>query len=166
MSIAPGTVISTILKHDAKVTSYKIALLRSINDVVRSFPALETYEQPIAIPLRTLAAFWIAYYWPFVNPAYPIMQGPRSRRGNGVSSDMAFRADLTALRSEWEVLARDGLSRPSDGFFIINELRVLRRRVLYPPALLESYDQALHSIARTIEMPVRYAAPGQWSIFP
>src|SRR3954470_4953636 len=104
MAIPPGAVISTILKHDAKVTSYKIALLRAINDVVLSFPALETYDQPIAIPLCTLAAFWIAYYWPFVDPASPIMQGPRSQRGDSVSSDMAFRSDLTALRAEWEAL--------------------------------------------------------------
>jgi hypothetical protein len=32
--ITPDKVISTILKHDTKVTSYKIALLRAINDVV------------------------------------------------------------------------------------------------------------------------------------
>ncbi len=42
MPIPPSSVISTILKHDAKVTSYKIALLRAINDVVLSFPDLQT----------------------------------------------------------------------------------------------------------------------------
>jgi hypothetical protein len=34
VTIASAEVISTILKHDSKVTSYKIALLRAINDVV------------------------------------------------------------------------------------------------------------------------------------
>jgi hypothetical protein len=63
----PSSVISTILKHDSKQTSYKIALLRAINDVVLSFPDLGRQPQDIAIPLRTLAEFWIAYYWPFVS---------------------------------------------------------------------------------------------------
>jgi hypothetical protein len=167
MPIPPGSVISTILKYDAKVTSYKIALLRAINDVVLSFSDLQTYERPIAIPLRTLAAFWVAYYWPFVDSVRPIMQGPRSRRGDTVSSDMAFRADLTSLRAQWEALAvGEGLSHPSDGFYMINELRVPRRRALYPPALLQTYEQALRSVARTIEMPIRYAGLGQWSVFP
>ncbi|MBD2303066.1 hypothetical protein H6G80_32830 [Nostoc sp. FACHB-87] len=33
-------IINTILKHDTKVTNYKITLLRAINDVVLSFPDL------------------------------------------------------------------------------------------------------------------------------
>jgi hypothetical protein len=70
---APGKVISTILRHDAKVTSYKIALLRAINDVVLSFPDLRTYEQDVAAPLRLLAEFWVAYYWGFVQPVSPIL---------------------------------------------------------------------------------------------
>lgn len=67
--------ISTILKYDAKVTSYKIALLRSINDVVLAHPNLRTYQSDIAVPLHLLAEYWVAYYWPFANPATPIMQG-------------------------------------------------------------------------------------------
>jgi hypothetical protein len=60
-------IISTILKHDAKVTSYKIALLRAINDVVFSFPDLRSYQKDVAIPLRVLAQYWVAYYWAFVD---------------------------------------------------------------------------------------------------
>jgi hypothetical protein len=36
--IATDRTISAILKHDRKVNSYKIALVRSINDVVLAFP--------------------------------------------------------------------------------------------------------------------------------
>ncbi len=68
-------VISTILKHDAKVASYKIALLRSINDVVISYPDLRIYNSDVAVPFRVLAECWIAYYWPFANPVEPIRQG-------------------------------------------------------------------------------------------
>jgi hypothetical protein len=44
-------VISTILKHDSKVTNYKIAPLRAINDVVLSFPGMNTFNKDVAVPL-------------------------------------------------------------------------------------------------------------------
>ncbi len=37
-----GQILSTILKHDKKQNSYKIALLRAINDVVLNFPDLDS----------------------------------------------------------------------------------------------------------------------------
>jgi hypothetical protein len=46
-------IISTILKHDAKVASYKIALLRSINDVVLSGRDA----------MYKTATFLVQYFW-------------------------------------------------------------------------------------------------------
>jgi len=92
----PGKVISTILKHDKKITSYKIALLRAINDIALSFPDLANYTKNVAIPVRMLAAFWVAYYWPFVNSINPIVQGHRARLGETQRNDMAFRPPLTS----------------------------------------------------------------------
>jgi hypothetical protein len=157
-------VISTILKHDAKVTSYKIALLRAINDVVLSFPDLEAFDRDIAVPLRELARFWIAYYWPFVKQSAPILQGPRARLGNGLRNDMAFREELTVFRAQWEN-AWGATAKPSDGFLAINELRIPRKRRSYPSDLLEAYINAILAISKTIRMPIRYAGPGQWSVF-
>ncbi len=71
----PESIISTILKHDRKVKSYKFALVRAINDVALFFPDLRNPNKDIAIPLKLLAQFWVAYYWPFVNPNEPILQG-------------------------------------------------------------------------------------------
>ena len=160
----PGVVISTILKHDAKVTSYKIALLRAINDVALSFPDLRNYQTDIAIPLRVLAEFWVAYYWPFVHPDRPIWQGQRSYQGDKLRNDMSFRPQLSAFRQQWEQ-AIGGLSNSSDGFYIINELRVLRRRAVYPHKLLNSYTQALSAITKALEMPIRHAGLGEWKVF-
>ena len=137
--------ISTILKHDAKVASYKIALLRSINDVVLSYPDLRTYNSDVAVPLRALAEYWAAYYWPFANPAEPIMQGPRSQRAGVLRNDVSFRPQLTQLRQAWETFS--GSAKPADGFWLINELRVPRKWASYPPALLELYRQAVNSIS-------------------
>lgn len=163
--ISPGKVISTILKHDSKQTSYKIALLRAINDVVLSFPELRNYDQCVAVPLRMLAEFWIAYYWPFMEWSRPILQGSRTRRGEELRNDMAFRNDLTTFRKEWEC-AVGGVSCPADGFLVINELRVPRKRRTYSLALLTAYERVVKSISKTLEMPIRYAGPGEWGIFP
>ncbi len=164
MTTNPGKVISTILKHDSKVTSYKIALLRAINDVVLSFPDMRSYGQHVAIPLRVLAEFWLAYYWPFVDPVMPIMQGPRATRDGILRNDMAFRTDLTAFRQIWQDIW-GGISNPADGYFVINELRVTRRRAQYSRDVHRAYAQTLQRIARTIEMPIRYAGPGEWTVF-
>ncbi|MBN2470698.1 MAG: hypothetical protein JXN59_08250 [Anaerolineae bacterium] len=164
MAAASNSVISTILKHDNKQTSYKIALLRAINDVVLSFPDMRSRGLPVAIPLWLLAEFWLAYYWPFVDPTAPIYQGARAERNDRLRSDMAFRPALTAFREQWQE-HWGNLSSPSDGFFIINELRVPRIRAQQPPPLLKSYYQALKKIAVTLQMPIRYAGTGEWTVF-
>jgi hypothetical protein len=163
-NVAPGEVISTILKHDAKVTSYKIALLRAINDVVLSFPDLQTFSKDVAVPLRVLAEFWLAYYWPFVERESPILQGPRSMRDGKLASDIAFREELAQVRAEWDTMWGQA-SHPSDGFVLIHELRIPRKRKTYPKSLVNTYHKSIRAIASTIKMPIRYAGPGQWSVF-
>ncbi|BDI21001.1 hypothetical protein ANSO36C_68030 (plasmid) [Nostoc cf. commune SO-36] len=157
-------IISTILKHDTKATSYKIALLRAINDVVLSFPDLRNRKADVAVPLRLLAQFWVAYYWPFVKPSEPILQGQRTTLNGQLRNDMSFRPELERLRCEWESIV-GGTSSPSDGFFLINELRVPRKYQAYSKLLLQAYQAALTAISKAIEMPVRYAGFGHWSVF-
>lgn len=105
-------VISTILKHDRRQTSYKLALLRAINDVALSFPDMTSAGQSVAVPLRMLAEWWLAYYWPFCDPAAPIIQGGQARG----RQDMEFRDTLTRFRERWAA-ALGGVSGPADGFF-------------------------------------------------
>jgi hypothetical protein len=159
-----GGKISTILRHDNKQTSYKIALLRSINDVVLNFPDLAETNRDIAIPLLLLADFWIAYYWVFVDAEYPIYQGPRAKLDGELRNDMAFRPELEELRHAFQQVHGD--SRPSDGFFLINELRMSRKRDTLPEPLLDAYQDARKSVARTLRMPIKYAGPGHWEVFP
>ena len=73
-----AALLRTILSHDRKVTSYKLALIRAINDVATAYPAVAAPDQDVAIPLWMLAEWWIAYYWPFVDSAAPIRQGQRA----------------------------------------------------------------------------------------
>lgn len=158
-------VISSILKHDAKITSYKIALLRAINDVVLNFPDLGFHQRDVAIPLKLLAQFWIAYYWPFVQFHEPIYQGQRSVLKGEIRNDMTFRPQLTALRQEWEQVLGGSVSRPSDGFFLMGELRVPRKYHKYPQSLHQAYAETVAFIEKALEMPIKYAGLGHWEVF-
>ncbi len=159
-STAPGHEIATILRHDAKRNAYKIALLRAINDVVTGFPDLAVDGRDVAVPLRVLAARWVAYFWPFTDAAVPVWQGART----ATASDMAFRRHLEALRAAWE--ATNGPAAPSDGFFLVDAMRVLRRRDRLAPPLAAAFETAVRKIADTIgKNPVRYAGPGEYAVF-
>jgi hypothetical protein len=161
----PDQVLSTILKHDAKQNTYKIALLRAINDVVLNFPDLIQGGRDVAIPLKMLARYWVAYYWPFVDPDQPIYQGQRSRKhkdSSELKNDMEFRDELTALRREWQRFI-DNSSRSSDGFFLINDLRIPRKAETYPSSLYDAYTNALKAISKALKMPIQHS--GQGTVF-
>ncbi len=162
-----GQILSTILKHEKKQSSYKIALLRAINDVVLNFPDLNQGDHNIAVPLRMLARYWVAYYWSFVDSKQPIYQGQRSRKNANserLRPDMSFRPQLTALRQQWEQ-AISNSSRPSDGFFLINELRIFRKADTYSESLPQSYKATLKAISKALEQPIKYAGLGHWTVF-
>jgi hypothetical protein len=155
--------IATILKHDNKTTSYKIALLRALNDLVLSYPGLAQHEQPVAVPLARIAELWAAYYWPFMG-SQPVYQGPRSLFQGTLRNDVSFRPALTQLRAEWQRTLLT-TAEPADGFFLFTEMRTPRRRATYPAPLVRAYDQAITAIASAIRKPIQYAGPEQWSLF-
>lgn len=158
-------IINNIIRNDSKLNSYKIALVRSINDIVLSYPEVINING-IAIPLRMLAEFWLAYYWPFVDNEQPILQGPRAFRDGVLRNDIAFRPELTILRNHWAELF--SISSPADGYYLVSEMRVPRRRAMYPSSLLDLYNQTIKKISRAIEYPIRYAgeSDSQFTVFP
>lgn len=155
--------ISTILRHDAKQTSYKIALLRAINDVALSYPNLGNQVEDVAVPLRLIAQFWLAYYWPLIDEDAPVLQGARAARGGTLRHDLSFRPLLSELRGSWQQLY--GRAGAADGFVLIHELKVPRRRQSYLPAFLDQYDRTLAKIVQAVRQPLQYAGEGQWSVF-
>jgi hypothetical protein len=80
---------------------------------------------------------------------------------------VAFRPDLTAFREAWEK-HHAGLSRASDGYLVVQAMRVPRSRKEYPQGLQADYESVLQRISQTLEMPIRHAGPGKegWSVFP
>ena len=156
-------VISTILRHDRKVNSYKIALLRALNDVVLAYPDVQHAGRPIAVPLRLLAESWIAYYWPFVAPDGEVLQGPRSRRDGRRRNDMGFRPQLRDLRRAWEAV--HGPSGAAGGWLLVDHMRVPRTRASYDAAFAERYRATLKQVAISLRQPLQYAGDGEWSVF-
>lgn len=156
--------IAAIVKHDNKTTSYKIALLRAINDVVLMYPGFAQQGQGVAVPLSRLAELWVVYYWPFGEEERPIYQGARATVGGQLRNDMAFRPALTQLRAEWQRTVQLR-AQSADGFFLLTEMRTPRRRATYTPALQQAYQQTVAAMAKALQMPIQYAGPGQWSLF-
>ncbi|HEY9658649.1 MAG TPA: HNH endonuclease domain-containing protein, partial [Allocoleopsis sp.] len=164
MELGASQVISTILRHDNKVTSYKIALLRAINDVVLSFPDIRTYYQGVAVPLRLLAEYWVAYYWAFVDAEHPIIQGQQTIRDGKPCNDIEFRPALSAFHTQWKAYS-GGMTRAANGFLVVHELRIPRKRATYSVPLLAAYQTVLRAISKTLRMPIQYAGPGNWTVF-
>lgn len=156
-------VISTILRHDRKVNSYKIALLRALNDVVLAYPDLRHAGRPIAVPLRLLAESWIAYYWPFVDRGGEVLQGPRSLRDGRRRNDIGFRPQLRELRRAWENV--HGPSGGAGGWLLVDQLRVPRTRAGYDAAFLKRYRGTLQKVQVSLRQPLQYAGDGEWSVF-
>jgi hypothetical protein len=156
-------IISTILRHDNKQTSYKIALLRALNDVVLAYPDVRSDAGDVAVPLRKLAESWVAYYWPFVAPGRPIDQGVRALRGGVVRNDLAFRPHLTELRRAWEVIY--GPSGAAGGCLLSDHMRVARKRAGYPAELRKLYRDTLQRIVSALRQPIQYAGEGHWTVF-
>lgn len=165
--VPSSNILSTILRHDRKITTYKIALVRAINDVALAYPNLGAKGLRIAIPLRALAEFWIPYYWPFASTDRVILQGQRRRRKgtDSYTQDIAFRDELVALREEWAKCLGGIEPLPSDGYVLMEEMRIPRRQRLYPTTLRRAYDRTVKSIIRRIRLPIRYAGEGQWTVF-
>ena len=154
---------STILRHDRKVNSYKIALLRALNDVVLAFPDVRHAGRPIAVPLRLLAESWIAYYWPFLAPDAEILQGPTAVRDGRLRNDVGFRPELRALRAAWEAV--HGPSGAAGGWLLVDQMRVPRSREQYDAAFLATYRAALRKIQTSLRQPMQYTGEGEWTVF-
>jgi hypothetical protein len=153
---APSQVISRILKHESKRNTYKIALVRAINDVALEYPHLPASADGMAVPLRLLAEFWLAYYWAFVYPHHPIRQGHDS-------TDVAFRAELTQFRQAWQTMC--GQDSPAEGFYVKSVMSLKRKRESYPEPIRQLYEACLNKAMKSLQQPIKYAGTGEYTLF-
>ncbi|MBS3933444.1 MAG: hypothetical protein KGZ35_03735 [Truepera sp.] len=159
--------LAGILRHDAKLNTAKLALLRSLNDIALSYAGLEADGKDVVVPLRMLAEFWVAYYWAFMDKDRPIFQGPRARRSGKVWNDFAFRKELTELKKLW-MATSFGSRRSSDGYVVVAEMKASRASEVYSPEFVNLYRQVVRRIVGVIKYPIQYAGPGNqhYSVFP
>lgn len=154
--------LAGVLRHDAKQNTYKIALVRALGDVRLAHPGVAG-EAGVAVPLRVLAEWWLAYYWPFVDDREPVLQGPRSSRGGEWRHDVSFRPALTRLRVLWRGLV--GTDGAADGYTVVGEMRARRRRDTYPAEFREAYAEAVAALADALRQPLRFAGHGTHGMF-
>lgn len=159
-------VIQGILRHDRKLNTYKLALIRALNDTALNFAALQRRGHGIAVPLRVLAEAWIGYYWPFMDEAHPVFQGPRMSRDGLLRQDVAFRPVLTELKRLWRA-SPFGSDRPADGMVLVSEIRGGARDAAYSPDLLATYARTLRTVVSCVQQPITYAGGSgeQYQVF-
>jgi len=152
----PSTIITNILKHESKRTTYKFALVRAINDLALQYPHHPLIPSPVAIPLWMLARLWFAYFWPFVDPAMPIRQGHDQ-------TDMAFREDLTYFRQQWQLA--NGEDSSAEGYYVTHVMATSRHTQHCPLELEELYQTCLRKLIKSLHQPIRFAGTGEYNLF-
>ncbi|MBC8136406.1 MAG: hypothetical protein H8F28_11015 [Fibrella sp.] len=165
MNQSANVTLSQILRFDSKTNSYKLALIRAINDVALAYPTPDD-DRDVLIPLKTISTYWVAYFWAFMSPQNIIYQGARNLRDGKLFNDLAFRDGLTALRKAFDALISN--SKPSDGFYLISEMQTTRRRNSYSADFIRQFDSTVTIIGRSVLYPIQYAGQGgaQWNVFP
>lgn len=158
--------IQSVLRHDKKTNTFKMALIRALNDTALNYAALRGKSEGIAVPIRVLAEWWIGYYWPFMDTERPVMQGARMLREGVLRQDVAFRKVLTELKELWRA-SLFGSDCPSDGLVLVSEMRVNAHAAEYGPEILRKYTQALRAVAKCVEQPITYAGgtSEQYAVF-
>jgi SOS-response transcriptional repressor LexA/SAM-dependent methyltransferase len=145
----PVDQIETIINHDKKDATYKLALLRALCDIAQTaYRHVRWHEDgTVSVPLGLVAEKWLYYYWPLIDTGdEPIIP---QKRGMEINTPIAFRKDLAALAAHYR--GQNGLSR-FHGEFQGGRL---------DPDARALTDAALNQIANTIVVgPVTFASQG------
>lgn len=145
--------IVDILYKDKKQNTYKIALIRAINDIANEFCDLSDTEEVI-VPLRKIAEYWLAYYWVFVDVDKPIWQAVHKSINK---PDMIFRVALTEFRQAWEY--QEGKNHLWQGYVVKQEIYKKSDK------LLQQYHDTLVVIQKGVKQPIVYAGTSQQKYF-
>lgn len=145
----PVDQIETIINHDRKDATYKLALLRALCDIAQTAHRHVQWhaDGSVSVPLGIVTEKWLYYYWPLIDTGdEPLIP---QKRGREIKKPLAFRKDLTALAAHYH--GQNGLSR-FHGDFQNGRLDPVARTLV---------DTALNQIANTIVVgPVTFASQG------
>ncbi len=138
--------VQSVLAQDKKDATYKFALMRALCNISRTQSNLVLWGPgEVYVPLWSVAALWLEYYWPFLTSPAFVAQ----KRGEGPASQkrVAFRGVVDDLAAEYGA----------------GGLGLLQRRLMEEPGALY---KPLRKIADTIrDGPVVYSGSGSSPVF-
>ncbi len=153
----PLHTVESILNRDSKDATYKLALIRALAEIAQTqySQATWTADNRVKIPTELIARKWLEYYWPLFASVTFIPQ-KYGEKADGAKR-IAFRRQL----SELIAMSRcAGLGKEMAEFTIAERSRRL------PPPVQKAFDVTIGKLKGTVwNMPVRYAGPGEFSIF-
>ena len=150
----PLHLVESILNRDKKDATYKLALFRALAEIAQTQNHLAAYtlEGKVKIPVQSIAAKWMLYYWPIFESDMFICQ--RTGEVRGSTNGVAIRRPLEALINSFR--ASGGMSGFHTALFsgkLTNDAERL-------------WQTARAKFQQTIwSMPVRHAGGGDFDVF-
>ncbi|RUO75335.1 HNH endonuclease domain-containing protein [Idiomarina seosinensis] len=138
--------IESVLRHDKKTATYKLALLRAFCDIAeQGHDSMYWYADGRAgVSLNRLAECWLEYYWPLL--VHDIAQ----IRGN---VNLKFEKGLRLLIQEAAELYR----LPAESINLLSVFLTQREQDRLPESLANRYSRVIKEISQTIiRGPVDY----------
>ena len=94
--------IESFIREDAKVSTYKFALLRALGETASNSARMANWQNDgtVQIPIEPLVHKWLEYYWPILQTGdkKQIYQGQKIKG----KSDISFRREMEELVHYWE----------------------------------------------------------------
>jgi SAM-dependent methyltransferase/5-methylcytosine-specific restriction endonuclease McrA len=152
----PLHTVESILNRDSKDATYKLALIRALAEIAQTqyAQAVWTPHGKVKIPTELIARKWLEYYWPLFASADFIPQ-KYGEKPDGAKC-IAFRKQLSGLiTASWQA-----------GLGDIAGFAASERSNALPAAVQKAFATTIGKLKGTVwNMPVRYAGPGEFSIF-
>ena len=95
--------------------------------------------------LRRIAEHWIVRHRPLDDEQYLLYWGTRAQRDGVLRNELSLRPALEQPRVQWQL----GVP-PSNGFFMVADMRTPRRRATYSPTLQRAYAAAVSAIITAV----------------
>lgn len=149
----PLHLVESILNRDKKDATYKLALFRALAEIAQTQHHLAVFlpDSKVGLPIESIAAKWMLYYWPiFESDVFIEQRTSEKPTGRG---GVAIRRPMNGLITHYRQIG--GLS----GCYA--DLRSNR----FTPEAHALYKGAMANLKRTIwEMPVKHAGGGNYDV--
>ena len=92
--------IQTVLAHEQKTATYKLALIRALAVLSRTASnGVQWHQGRVLVPMAAVARQWLIFYWPLLTGPEFIAQIRGETEGG--SKGIAFRSNIRALAAEY-----------------------------------------------------------------